>query len=326
MSTAERNAWLRQFSQLRIYPFRNRGNAAGSHTARSYLGAADGAAACWPTVGDAAARIGDRRYLWRDGTETPLTTVTVEREDVSGTAVAVAEVRVPGTIAHYTWLGRFAKTTTRTDARQRIYTLRSETPYQSPQSALRITTTTPGTDPISTQYESVTESRSVQSLTAIGVFLSCRRAIGPDVDACRARTGGRACGFAAGHTADQDAGRRVFRRLYLSDPTASTPRRTVATHLDAVRLRMPAYHAQINLDLSRPMSRRAAYAGGGFVGRHASNLGAATRIRHARNALQPLRAARDRVWLRTAIRGTLTASNQLVCSPSLVADQYTEQV
>jgi len=314
MTRAERNAWVRQFPQLRVYPYRSRGSAAGAHVSRCYLGqtsmvpveyepvyVADGGggyellqvpdgaggwqtvytgtqgtgtqgtgtqgtgtqgSACWPAIGDAAARIGERAYLYRDGAETPLTTATVERETEAAVSVR------------------------------------------------------------SLQYDSVAGRQTVRR--DAGVFLSCRRAIGPDVDACLARTGGRACGFAAGYTASQDAGRRIYRRLYLLLPDAETPTRGRSTHLDAARLGMPAYHATQRLDLTRRISDRAAFCRH-FVGSHPSDLDAGARIRHARSALAPLRSARDRVWLDTTLRSPLRAGQQYFASPAMIVGQYVSE-
>jgi len=325
LSAAQRNAWLRQFPQLRVYPFRRRGTAVGSHCSRSYLGDNAGAAA-WPALTGAAARLGQQRYLFRDGTETPLKLAKVVRTMRDGVSVDAIETRLPGRAGAHTWLGRFARFTASTHAERRVYTTTVETPYDDTSAAIRITTLSPGANPLTAQYEPIAQTQRRDTLVASGVFLSCRRAIGPDVDACRAKTGGRGCGFAAGFTARQDAGLRIFRRLYLHEPNAAPIRRTVASHLDAQRLGMPAYHAQLNVDLRRARTSRAQYAGGSHIGRHTSDLGADARVNHARGALAPLRAARDRVWLRTAIRGPIVATNQLVCSPRLLAGEYDLEV
>jgi len=321
MTRAERNAWVRQFPQLRIYPYRSRGSAAGSHPSRCYLGQTSGSA-CWPAIGDAAARIGERAYLYRDGAETPLTTATVERETEAAVSVRSTEAKLKGKAGDATWLGQFARYTADVGASRRLYTVGVETPYMDRTAELRLRTATPTLRPLSLQYDSVAGRQTVRR--DAGVFLSCRRAIGPDVDACFARTGGKACGFAAGYIASQDAGRRVYRRLYLLLPDAATPSRGRSTHLDATRLGMPPYHATLRLDLTRRVSDRTAFCRR-FVGAHTSDVNAGARIRHARRALAPLRSARDRIWLDTTLRSPLRASQQHRVSPALIAGQYVSE-
>lgn len=319
LTLADRNAWLRQFPQLRVYPFRSRGTAAGSHLGWCYLGDTNGSA-CWPAIGDAIARIGDRAYLYRDGAETLLVSALVETETSEGTLVTAREARLPGKFPYTLFCGgSVGGYPSDTQASLRVYRTWDESPYDDRSAAIRITAARPSLTPLRLQYDSVAVTGSWS--LGNGIFLSCRRAQGPDVQACFAHTGGKTCGFVDGHFADLDAGRRIYRRLYLFDPAAPPIYRGRSTHLGAVRLGLPHYHAVLRVKARRTPHRRVAFCP--TVGPlHPSALDADKRITAVRNVLSPVRSARDKIQFSTRTRGPLTAGGRLFASPSLVCGAY----
>lgn len=310
LTTAQRNAWLRQFPQLRIYPFRSNGIAAGSHCGSTYP---NGAA--WPATGDAVVRIGERVYLYRDGIESPLVSADVQWQTQAQQYTSAKEARIPGSAGAATWLGTFARYTADNGASNRLYRVAETGVYDEPTATLRITAARPSLEPINVHYDAIALSGTARVDT--GIFLACTRAI--NTTSCAGY------GFCAGFAASQVAGERIYRRLYLFDPSGTTPTRGRTTHLDATRLGLPAYHARLRVDLRRKWSGRVALCGR-TLGRHPSAMRSASRISFARETLQPAMSARDRISINTRTHAPLAASNRLFASDALHAGDYYPEV
>jgi hypothetical protein len=249
----------------------------------AYLGAA------WLVGTDAAERIGERAWLWRDGVETPLplraASAGSEREAALPTSVHRAARAYPGAV-HLPFFARA------TDAPRRLYRLRDAGPYH--EATVRLRPVPPGLAPVDTQYEWTTGPGQGRGLFA-----------------------GR---HLAAHTLDHRAGERLYRRYYLADPAVRPERRGRSTHLGAVRLGLPAHRAELTLDLAARAPRGAAYCGAAG-GRFACRGDAAERIRRAREALGSMRAARDRIALRTRRRRAPTAGDRII-EGTLLAGQF----
>ena len=148
LTTAERNAFVARYPQLRIYPQRLSGQRIGA----MLLGCFPGGAA-YPVQTDAALRLAPQAFLYRDGAETPLQAIERETTSSERTAEVHTEVRRPGEAGMLGFCSRPVRWLARSDAHARIYRLALETPYQDGVETLRRVAVLPGLSPLTVRYD-----------------------------------------------------------------------------------------------------------------------------------------------------------------------------
>lgn len=276
-SEAEMQAFYARHPQLRIYRFRDRGSRVGAIMGHAYVGTPS---SC-PRRSDAEIRYGARAFLWDQGTETPLTTID-RREDIRSTdAVEFVEVRRKGSAKGGTYVRRFARFGLPSTAADRLYTIRTSTTYQVSEQVLARRDVIPSLQPIDVRVEKVAEQGTRRGvMQGVGFF------------------GDRKC-FLNPST----AATRLYSRTYLHDPERRPEARGRTTHLGVMRLNMPAYTAELLVQVRGRTSRRRF---GRYVGGHLMKPDP-SRVDRVVEAVRLAKAARDRVLLNFAVTKPVTA-------------------
>lgn len=325
MTDEERAAWLARFPQIRIYRYRGRGEATfGAFTrgayklAKTFLGGPDGQALVFPYQSDAWERYGQRAFLWdkgphflATGIETPLRHIARTRQVDDQVVYDSEQILIPGSRIQSLFLGanvrgnhdkkngrRFLVAST---ARSRIVTLdvrRNQTTETDVLS--RRTTAPPGLVPLHAFPEQVAERGT--SKLGQNVFCGIRggRWLDPETKERK-----RIKGFVAGYLPETTAPLRLYDRIHLHDPARLPDARPPAIYLGHARLGMPAYHAQLTVEIK---GKRSIHQAGRFVCGHllASSM---EPLALARTAVVRGKAKRDRVLLKTAIHRTVRTSD-----------------
>lgn len=279
LTRAQRDAFLKRYPQLRLYPRRVTGQRHGSMLLGLFAGAA-----VYPVASDAAMRLAPQAYLWRDGVETPLQSTERRTETQSRTAQEFTEVRQPGQGQRQAfcslpaglvrWLGV-------SDAAKRIYRLAASAPYIDSRETLHRTTVQPGLELIDVRYDWIAGQGVVSGVHA-GQHL-------------------------AGYLRRSTAQERIYKRLYLFDPAVAVQRRGAASFCDASMLSMPAHHAQLDVAVPGKMHARIAcrYVSGFVVSTDK------TGYRNTLGALRNVARASDRIAINTAVHQELTAGESV---------------
>lgn len=288
-TVAERNAFLSKYPELRVYTYRNKGNIGrGLIAGRFYASNADGEtgnrARSYVVGSTAAGRYGRQAYLYRNGAETPLQTITTYQETTTGRAVDYEEVHQPGKAAGvFAGVASNRRCTVDHKAKSRIFRIRIESNYTANNDRVHYNTVKAGLDPMG--YNS--EPAALQG-TRRGVFTS-RSYVGQ----CATET---------------TAGDRLFDRLWLFDPSVPIETRGRSTHLGGARLTMPAYHSEIVL---RMRGRRPTFMAGRFVfGQMCASD--QTTYRDAMMAVRAAKSARDKVLVQTSTYKPVTAGVSVI--------------
>jgi phage tail P2-like protein len=276
LTTAERNAFVARYPQLRIYPQRLSGQRIGA----MLLGCFPGGAA-YPVQTDAALRLAPQAFLYRDGAETPLQAIERETTSSERTAEVHTEVRRPGEAGMLGFCSRPVRWLARSDAHARIYRLALETPYQDGVETLRRVAVLPGLSPLTVRYDWIAGRGQ-----ASGIFA------GQHVN---------------GHLRRSTARERIYKRMWLFDPALDVGRRAAMSFCDASRLTMPAHHAQLSVAMPGRANPQAArqFVRGFLLTSDRSNYHATL------SALRDVARASDRIAIDTAVTQPLAASETL---------------
>ena len=216
LTLAERNAFVARYPQLRLYRYRVVGQRQGAMLYRAHLDAGT-----YPLISDAWLRILPRAYLWHDGTETELTAVERTAATETREAETVTEVRKPGKATGLAFCAGHPHHLIKSDASDRIYSLKLTESYQDSSETVRRTTVQPGLSPIDVRFDEVAMPGQAR-----GVFTG--KPIGGTFRSSTARD-------------------RLYQRLYLFDSEVGVGQRTASLHLNQGRLSMPAYHAELQV-------------------------------------------------------------------------------
>jgi phage tail P2-like protein len=295
LTNEEREAFLRRFPQLRIYPYRSRGAATrGAFVGREFLGAA-----AFPYTTDARARIGRRAFYWDRGVEIPA--LRLEREIVveGRTAYDFETILVPGSAPGVPFLGQPPPSRlflTPGGAPGRVVSVRVDRAYNEQSEALRLSAIAPGLSPVD-----VRPRRAYEPGAGRGVFAG--------------RGAGR-FGLVAGFLAPSTAGERVFDRIYLHDPKRLPDVRRRGVHVGATRLGIPPYHAEISVEIP---GRHHARHVGQFVWGHLRPADPAA-LERTLAAVRSSKAARDRILLNTKTRRRPRAGDRLKVGAAAIGD------
>ena len=317
MTAAERAEWLARFPQIRIFSFRDRGQATfGAFTRgawklpKTFLAAR----VVFPYQTDAGERWGRRAFLWDKGShhlatglETPLR--WLERTSVTRTGIATRyeQVLIPGTAVKTLFLGKMvAGNAGRRDGRcfpllsaagARIVSLAIQSEYAADEDVLIPRFAVPsGLTPITAFPEKVAERGTARR--GVEVFGG---AAGRWLDPATGERK-RVPGFIKGYLPPSSAPFRLYDRFHLHDPARLPQARRATSFLGAMRLGMLAFHAQLDVAIT---GRRSVYHAGRFVWGH---LVAADQrpLLDARTAVNRAKAARDKVLINTSLHRPLS--------------------
>lgn len=254
LTTAERDAYLAKFEQIRFYEFRSRGTANyGAYLSSGYrLPRLFASGKAFPAYSDAIERIGKRAFLYDPltGEEVPVRRATRVTTVDLRQAVQFDEVFLPGKAGFSAFLDRppMARVfTAKTGASGRRYTLQVDTTYSESTSSLHISGVLPAAQPISVKpRKAKVPGERVQGQLFPGGDRSSEIVARP------------ADGTRRAFLPPSTAALRIFDQIFLYDPTRHVDRRHARTFLGSSRLGMPAYHARITLETRSKLSPFAA--------------------------------------------------------------------
>ncbi len=272
LTTADRNEFLLNHPQLRIYRHRTRGERAP----RALFGRGDYAGAFWPAVSDAALRCAPRAMVWRAGVETALTFMERTTHVTAKTATTIATVAQRVTRGLRSFCGSVVRWPLAGTAGARLYTLRVDTPYVDASAVLRRQELSPGLQPITVHPDQVAEPGRGE-----GVFTR---------------------GFCQGFWRESTARLRLYDRVFLFDPHVATVRRGAGAFLSG-HLGMAPHTAILQVAIR---GHRPAKAFGSFLAGcvRASDRAALDRVR---TALAWGKRCSDRLFMDTTTRRPLRA-------------------
>lgn len=291
MTIEERRAFMRRYPEVRVYSYRNRSNIGfGIAPAIGFVGARR-----FLILSTAKLRFGRQAYLYRDGVETPLETVSEMVERQQQLAVDYDEVRQPGLA-----LGSFVSYQPQqfmvpSTAASRIFRIRLEQAYEDVVRDYKVTTVKSGLDPLGYDPEKIAEPG--------------HRGFGSFVNDCLARR------FLMPST----AGERLYDRLYLFDPAIPIARRQKSFYMNTSRLGMPAFHAKLRVKMvgKRRLSVAGRYCTGFIYASPKDN------IARMHSAIRSSAALRDRILVNTKTVEPATAS-PILAAGQIVAGQLQE--
>lgn len=214
LTKEEKNRWLRQMPQLRIYPVRKRGEKQG------FLGWRDYCGNTYFLKTDAMFRMMARAVLVKDGKKYDLITSSYETEMI--TKKVNVEVYIPGKAGYASFLNRALLFVARTDASNRSIMIKETVPYIEEKRKLSIQTLKPQHRFIKADADWVSEPSVQRSM-----FIDSAKNFYP------ART---------------DAGDRLCWVYYIFDPQ-KTFHKHGSTYLGVNRLGMTHHTCEILLDL-----------------------------------------------------------------------------
>jgi len=287
----ERNQFLSRMPQLRMFQFRNQSTKQGAMNWKDFPVAASGRG-MFPVQSTAGARLGVTAFIHADGVDTPLTTVERSSQNELKTGVSTQEVRQHASIGHGTVAGGFIHWLVKSTAASRLYTLRLLTPYIDRIETLHKRTVAPSMRAVDVHYDTVAQQGKRAGIFIGGSFM---------------RTA-----FRKTH-----AGDRLYKRVYMFDPSKTLASRGMSTHLGGTRLSMRPHNAEIDVRINGVHSIRA-------TGRFVSGF-MLTAPRELYNetmaALGFARRASDRVLVQTAPR-KIARTKTTILSGAMVAGQW----
>lgn len=286
LTPAQRNAWLSQHPELRIYPRRLPGQQEVFH-AGGLIGGR-----FFPARSSALVRSRLRATLVKNGVETELETIDWQLASVE--KQAVNEIVQPGRRGHAYFGCGVLRFVAQTDATVRRFVIREIVPYDETTAQLGIRTATPGLAPIDADGEMVAEIRFAPSTAYFGR------------------------GFLRWPVPLQ-AELAMYRRIRLFDPTVPAVRARASAHLGYTRLGMPPHTAEIQVALFGKRHLRA-------QGRFPGLFFAAGDREPLQRLLASLRLAKrlsDKILIDTSVYRPVKAGQFL--AGSVVAGSVTQQ-
>ena len=275
LTTAERNAFIGRYPQLRIYPQRLTGRRLGAMLVGLFPGGA-----VYPVQTDAGMRLVPQAFLYRDGTETPLDVIERVQRVTTQQATTITEVRAAGHRGALAFCGHPCRWPTQSDAGSRIYRLVLDSSYQEQTETLRRTALSPGLATISVRYDWIAGEGQA--------------------------TGIHAGGFVTGYLRRSTAQERIYKRTWLYDPAVDVARRGAMTFCGTTRLAMPAFHAELAVAIrGKANPRHARRFAHGFLAR-----ASLTDYRDTFEAMRDVARAADRIAIDTAVIRPITAGEQ----------------
>lgn len=285
LSTVERNAFVSKYPQLRIYPQRSGGQRIGAMLEHCFAGRA-----AYPVQTTAAMRLAPQAYLLREGIETPLQAIERELLSTERASQSVTEIRKPGRAGAVGFCGRTVRWLVASDAAGRIYRMRSTAPYREGLEVLRRVAVQPGLEPMDVRHDWIAERGMAK-----GVFA------------------GRHTG---GHLRRSTARDRIYKRLWLFDPSVDVARRGAMSFAGAARLGMPAHHAQLCMSIPGRTHPRVArlYVRGFLSTSDQSNY------HEALASMRDVARASDRIAIDTAFTRPLAAGESVRAGSATAGD------
>lgn len=290
-SVAERNAWLSQMPEIRLYPRRARGQKQAMHLGSAYVGG------CL-TRSDALVRSRLRVRMVKDGIETELESPDWEIASVQKEATTT--IIIPGQSGRNMFVGRCigSRFPGRTDSSQRRLILNEVSLYSEQTAKLGLRTAQPmGLTPIHTDGEMIAE---VHAKSPKSTFIGK--------------------GSFPRHTSASRAYLYHYRRIKLHDPNAPVSRARASSHIGTTRLGMPPHHAHLEIAFEGQRRPRPGF----FIGRP---LVAHDHTPFQR-LLASLRLAKresDVLTISTKIHRPLLAGSHIIAGPDLIAGGLTSK-
>jgi len=229
-------------------------------------------------------RYGHRAFLFKNRTLQPLKTYTIQYAQKEKTAENKVEVRKEGkAYGSFTSSNRL-KYLVNHNAKERLYTLSLPILYTDFEPITRTETITPSTEPISSKYETLHEQGKANSKTAFVLYVK-------------------------GHTTDLDAEKRIWKRYRLFDPDVVPQRRLAFTFTDEKPIRIPAFNAELLLDVKDKLYPK-------FFGKFL--IATPKKALHeTRKLINDYKSVRDKILLDTKTKrlpvadGTITAGREI---------------
>lgn len=217
LSKEEKNYWLRQLPQLRIYPQRKRAKKQGTIFWKDYI------QKTYPLKTDAMTRMMARVVLYKNGSMQDLYSTFFVTEKL--TKNAVVDIFIPGRAGFASFLNKSMPYVAQTDASNRAVSIKEITPYIEEKRSLSLTTLTINYRPIHIDAEWIAEQSLQRSM-----FLNSAKNFFPAVT---------------------DTVDRLYWKLYLYDPSTSFIRNISPNHLNYSLLGMPPHTCEILIDATR---------------------------------------------------------------------------
>lgn len=213
-TVSERNAWLSQHPELRMYPRRVPGQKEVAMTQGDFVGA------CFIGKSTALIRSRLRVTLVKDKVETELETVSFELANLQ--KQFVNEVVIPGQRGFASFLGQSLRFVSRTDANLRRIILNQVDLYHEPTAQMSLKTIPVGYEAINSEAEAISEIRQAPaSATLLGRF--------------------------ARFSLRMQSELAQYYRIKLFDPSVPVVKARAASHLGYSRLTMPPHCAHVEV-------------------------------------------------------------------------------
>lgn len=212
LTPAQKNEWLAQHPELRMYPRRVPG--------KQEVGMC-GSAFPFSGPGTALQRSRMRVTLVKDGVETELETASWDIANVQ--KEVVNEIKIPGKAGYASFCGRPLMFTAATDASNRMIVLKDVKLYNEPKATLGLRTITPGYEPLEADSEMVSE-----------VYTASK--------------GASFCGRFLLYPHRSEAANRTYRRIRLFDPDVPLVKARASAHAGFTRLGMPPHCAEVEVE------------------------------------------------------------------------------
>lgn len=290
-SVAERNAWLSQMPEIRLYPRRARGQKQAMHLGSAFIGG------CL-TRSDALVRSRLRVIMVKDGIETELESPDWEIASVQKEATTT--IIIPGQSGRNMFVGRCigSRFPGRTDSSQRRLLLNEVSLYTEQTAKLGLRTAQPmGLTPIHTDGEMIAE---VHAKSPKSTFIGK--------------------GSFPRHTSPSRAYLYHYRRIKLHDPTAPVSRARASSHIGTTRLGMPPHHAHIDIEFEGQRRPRPGF----FVGRPLVAHDH-TPLQRLLASLRLAKRESDVLTISTKIHRPLLAGSHIIAGPDLIAGGLTSK-
>nr|WP_281421479.1 phage tail protein I [Chelatococcus asaccharovorans] len=277
LTDEERQSFLARFPQLRIYPYRVREQDRFITTTNGSMGLKMSFVGhMFPRDTRAYDRYRREARLWDRGVETVLTYKEVRREVFDGfTAYDFEQIILPQVASGAIYAGQRPKTRIffgPAGVRERIISLRIDRSYAFTLGNRSYQTIVPSLDPIQVEPELVKA---------------------PGVAPAKATFPTRFVGTT--FLPPSTAWERIYECTYLWDPTRLPEARRRWTHIGYTRLGMPAYNAELQVEIRGKRSR---YAAGRFLRGHLMESSRAP-LDKVCHAVGVSKSARDKILLET---------------------------
>lgn len=333
MTAAERDIWLSRFPQIRIYDYADRGVATrGAFTKgawgldKTFLGAGVSYASkptCFPRETDAWERWGRRPFLWDQGPHPLATGVfkpltwSARTNDMGGYfAYQFERLSISVQDLDALWLGVNAKGNRgRIDGRlftmpslaaKRVVTVALQKLHPDDLHKFAVP---PSLEPIDVVPDKISE----RGTSRLGYHIfACFRGRWLDLET---KTRKRVPGFVKGYLPPTSSRYRIYDRFALHDRDRLPNGKTATRHLGDIRLGMPAYHAELSVEIRGKRGFKQ-------VNRYTYGFLAKSDLRHlhnARKAIVSAKSLRDKILMKTTLHKLVDVSiDTKVSSKTLV--------